>query len=110
MSHSPHGQTRTVVIITPEWVLGRVVGKHLSEIPDEQTIYGTHETCEELDLTAYVARIFAAKYFFTSSFVGEESERESQEFPGIPRCLAAAPELWPREFAQVGRDPPALRK
>jgi len=28
----------------------------------------------------------------------------------MTRCLAAAPELWPREFAQVGRDPPALRK
>jgi len=53
MSHSPHGQTQTVVIITPEWVLGRVVGKHLSKIPDEQMIYGTHKTCEELDLTAY---------------------------------------------------------
>jgi len=53
MSHSPRGQTRTVVIITPEWVLVGRVGKHLSEIPDEQTIYGTHKTCEELDPTAY---------------------------------------------------------
>jgi len=56
MSHSPRGQTRTVVIITPEWVLVGRVGKHLSEIPDEQTIYGTHKTCEELDPTAYHIR------------------------------------------------------